>query len=661
MQTRAHDLVKSPRWLFWLVGLLASFWLVVAHAQDFLPPERAFAMQARQVSPNVVAISYRIADGYYMYRDRLELPSVNERWQPPMPDLPPGVVKFDPTFGQDMTIYYGAFEFMLELPPWPTDKAGTPFVYNMISQGCADAGLCYPPMTSAIELQPQGDGFVLLRQQALVDFENPFGRSAVSGSVQTTGSSGFATLLKSTGQAPAQTSWGELLTTGSDTSIAKAFTSESRLKLLVLFFGLGLLLAFTPCVWPMIPILSALIIGQNTHVTRTRGLLLAASYVAGMSVIYTILGVLAGLTGAGLAAWLQTPWLLTLFALLLVVFALAMFDVISIQMPVLVQSRLNALALRLPGGRMTTSAGMGAISALIVGPCVAAPLAGALLYISQTGDVVLGGAALFTMAWGMGVPLLLVGASAGTLLPKAGAWMSGVKGFFGVLLLATAWWMVAPILGPKLSILGWAALALFTGVLLGAFEPIRSGLHAGQGTARFYALAAGKTVGLFMAMVAFVWLIGLASGSTSLLAPLEMLKGTTMGAASDQSKAAPAVKFQPVRSVAELDQILSQSTKPVMLDFYADWCVSCKEMEAFTFSSPDVARRMEEFTLLKADVTANNADDRALLRRFNLFGPPGIMFFEPGGRYRDDMRVIGFQNADKFATTLDQVLRSAMR
>lgn len=648
--------VIPSRLYTWLAGCLFLLLSSLSLAQDFLPPERAFAMQARQVTPNVIAISYRIADGYYMYRDRLEIPSEYSDWQPAFPELPPGVVKYDPTFDQDMALFYGALEFMLELPPWPVDRKNSPFILNIISQGCADAGLCYPPMTSAIELEPDNSGFRLLRQQGLVDFETPFGKTALTGSVEISGSARVGGSLIS-GSAVSQAGWTDLLSTGSDMQLAEALNSQGRLTVLALFFALGLLLSFTPCVLPMIPILSAVIVGQSGKVTRLRGFALAVAYVAGMSVVYTILGVLAGLTGAGLAAWLQTPWVLSIFAFLLVVLALAMFDVITIEMPSSVQTRLTQLSSRLPGGHLTTAAAMGAISALIVGPCVAAPLAGALLYISQTGDVILGGSALFAMAWGMGVPLLIVGLSAGSLLPKAGPWMSGVKGFFGILLLATAWWMISPVLSAAVVLFGWSVLAIFSSVLLGTFEPLRSMSSNVSSGKSYYGAALRKTLGLMLVMLALIWLVGLASGSTSIIRPFEKLTVSAVSSAPSQAMA-PAVVFEPVRSVEDLERAVSNSTRPVMLDFYADWCVSCKEMEAFTFPSPEVAQRMQQFTLLKADVTANNADDRALLRRFKLFGPPGIMFFEPGGAYREDIRVIGFQNAAKFAETLDQVLVS---
>jgi thiol:disulfide interchange protein DsbD len=368
-----------------------------------------------------------------------------------------------------------------------------------------------------------------------------------------------------------------------------------------------------------------------------------------------------------------------LFALLLGALALAMFDVYTFQMPASLQTKLMAKNSHILGGRLSAAALMGALSALIVGPCVAAPLAGALLYISQTGDVVLGGSALFAMAWGMGVPLLLMGLSAGKLMPRAGHWMEGVKKFFGVLLFATAWWMVTPLLPTWAQILGWAVLVLFAAVLLRTFDSLPP-------EARFGAILR-KTLGLLLALFCLVWVVGVASGGRSLLQPLGHLAfmqsaptasaqvtaqptGQITGqlaapapAASikQQLLGAPAAvahpSFQRIRTLAELDATLAKSTRPVMLDFYADWCVSCKEMEAFTFVDPRVAQRMGQMLLLQVDVTANNADDRALMKRFKLFGPPGIIFFAAGGAERRDIRVVGFQDANRFTATLDRALK----
>lgn len=372
--------------------------------------------------------------------------------------------------------------------------------------------------------------------------------------------------------------------------------------------------------------------------------------------VYTVLGVAAGLAGASLAAWLQTPLVLSIFAVLLAALALSMFDVFTLQAPVGVQSALNDKMSKIPGGRFGGAFLMGMLSALIVGPCVAAPLAGVLLFISQTGDVVLGGSALFAMAWGQGLLLLMLGASSGALLPKAGPWMEGVKRVFGMLLLATAWWMVNPILPAWLAIVGWALLALCAAVLMGTFA---SWAHTdGQvSSARQLAIAVWRTLGLMLALGAVLQMVGLAAGGRDVLRPLAPFASSGSAVVAG-GPAAPTQKTQfiQVRSVEELDALLASASKPVMLDFYADWCVSCIEMERFTFSDPAVAAQMGQMTLVQADVTKNTAQDQALLRRFKLFGPPGIMFFDSNGRQLENRRVIGFKNARDFGAVLQKVL-----
>lgn len=620
-----------------LIGLILSLMQVVA-AQEFLAPEKAFAMQARLGSGQTLQVRYDIAPAYYMYRDRFEFELQGASFKLGEISLPPGKVKYDPTFEKDMALYYKSLEFSIDLPKWPSDQAPELFTLLLVSQGCAEAGLCYPPMESAVQLIWRGDGYELTHQQPIVDVDRPLPVAATADSPKANVPAG-----------PAQSqsaNWQSLLASADDTGIAQLLGSSTVWQIVLLFFALGALLAFTPCVLPMIPILSVLIVGQGSQVSRSRGLALAAAYVLGMSVIYTLLGVLAGLSGAGLAAWLQTPWVLSVFALLLVLFGLAMFDIVKFEMPQSIQTRLSATASGVKGGRIWTCLVMGAISAMIVGPCVAAPLAGALLYISQSGNWALGGTALFAMAWGMGLPLLLVGASAGSLLPKAGAWMDGVKAFFGVLLFATAWWMLSPVLPDWVQILGWAVLAILSAVLLGAFERLPEGLSLGA--------ALRKAIGLLLTMIALIWLVGLASGGRSLLEPLKHISIAKQTGAIATAASKPV--FERVKSVADLEQRLASSTKPVMLDFYADWCVSCVEMETFTFPDPAVASKMAQMLLLKADVTANNPQDRELLKKFKLFGPPGIIFFKPGGQEISSIRVVGFQNAKRFAATLDEVL-----
>lgn len=597
-------------------ALLLLTWQAPAQAEaEFLEPEKAFVFSAQMAAPDTLELHYKVAPGYYMYRERFGI-TISPIGATTLGEAvyPKGEVKYDPTFEKDMEVFHK--DVMIRVP---VGAGGQPFTLTLTGQGCADAGLCYPPMDSSVKLTPVAGGYALA--------DGAGAQAAPAGS-----SGGLSALVKA-----------------GDTGLADALGGLGWAKTAGVFLVLGLLLAFTPCVLPMIPILSSIVLGGATQArpSRGRGLALAATYVLGMSVVYTALGVAAGLSGAGLAAWLQTPWILTLFAILLTVLALAMFDVFTFQMPSGVQAKLSERSSRVPGGRYTGALLMGALSALIVGPCVAAPLAGALLYISQTGDVVLGGSALFAMAWGMGVPLLIVGASSGALLPKAGPWMDGVKRLFGMLLLATAWWMLIPVVPTWVQMSGWAFLAVVSAVMLRAFDA----LPAGAGAARMF----GKGLGLLLALAAAAWLLGAASGGRDVLQPLSHLAArgdASVGTAVTKGE----LQFTRVRNNAELDALLAQSTQPVMLDFYADWCVSCREMERFTFTDPGVAQRMSAMLLVQADVTANNADDRALLKRFRLFGPPGIMFFEPGGKELPDARVVGFQDAKRFTESLDKVL-----
>jgi len=599
------------------MAFLLFGWQAAARADaEFLEPEKAFVFSANMASTDTLELHYKVAPGYYMYRERFAI-AINPADATTLGEAvyPKGEVKYDPTFEKDMEVFHKDVTIRV-----PVGTGGQPFTLTLTGQGCADAGLCYPPMDSTVKLTPVAGGYAVAG-------------TGLGGALAPQAASGGLSALVNAG----------------DTGLADALGGLGWIKTAGVFLVLGLLLAFTPCVLPMIPILSSIVLGgaQQERPSRGRGLALAATYVLGMSVVYTALGVAAGLSGAGLAAWLQTPWILTLFAILLTVLALAMFDVFTFQMPSGVQAMLSERSSRVPGGRYTGALVMGALSALIVGPCVAAPLAGALLYISQTGDVVLGGSALFAMAWGMGVPLLIVGASSSALLPKAGPWMDGVKRLFGMLLLATAWWMLIPVVPTWVQMTGWAFLAVVSAVMLRAFDALPPGAGAGR--------MFGKGLGLLLALAAAAWLVGAASGGRDVLQPLSHLAARGDAPAAGGA-AAGEVHFTRVRSNAELDTLLAQSTRPVMLDFYADWCVSCREMERFTFTDPGVAQRMAGMVLVQADVTPNNADDRALLKRFRLFGPPGIMFFEPGGKEIADARVVGFQDAKRFTESLDRVL-----
>jgi thiol:disulfide interchange protein DsbD len=581
------------RWLLLVLLMCSGF--AQAAEPELLDPEKAFAFSARVVAPDAIEVRYVIAKGYYLYRDKFRFTLEPAAAAAGAPRLPPGIIKKDEFFGE-VAVYRD--EVRIALPVAAGSQDGR-VVLIAVSQGCADVGVCYLPVEQKTELR-----------------------------------------LAAAGSAPA----GGASVLGEDALIAELFRGEIWL-LIASFFGFGLLLSFTPCVLPMVPILSGIIVGRGHHLTRMHALLLSGAYVLGMAITYALAGVAAGLSGALLSAALQNPWVLGGFALVFVVLALSMFGFYELQLPSALQSKLAGASGQLHGGHFFGVFVMGMLSALIVGPCVAAPLAGALLYISQSGDAVLGGSALFAMALGMGVPLLAVGASAGALVPKAGPWMESVKRFFGVLLLAVAIYLVSPVIPMAMQMLAWAALLILTGVYLRAIDPLPQGAH---GFARV-----SKGVGIIALVAGMAYVIGALSGSRDVLQPLSGLRGAAAGAPA----AGPTVAFQRVGSVAELDTAVAAAKgKTVMLDFYADWCVSCKEMERYTFTDPTVQSRLAGMIKLQADVTAGSADHQALLKRFRLFGPPGIVFFDPAGREIHGLRVIGFQSADKFSTVLDQAL-----
>ncbi len=593
-----------------MLMLVLTFMLTVVTANvhaddDYLDPEAAFKFSATMMDTKTVAVTFAIADGYYMYRERFSFSADGAILGTSV--LPAGKVKFDETFQKDVETYRKSVTIQI-----PVDAKGS-FTLRATSQGCADKGLCYAPMESVAVLSPTSNGGGLLAAA----------QSAASGAASieqsVAGMSPSASVDEVSAGLPADSEMG---------TIESSLKSGSMLTIVPLFMLLGLGLAFTPCVLPMVPILSFIIVGEGTEVRRRRGLLLSAMYSLGMAIVYTALGIAAGLIGEGLSATLQNPWVLGVFGILMVVLALAMFDVYQLQVPAAIQQKLMKASGKQPAGKLAGVFMMGAISALIVGPCVAAPLAGALVYISQTRDVVIGGSALFAMAVGMSVPLLLVGISAGALLPRAGAWMDAVKRFFGVLMLAMGLWLVSPVIPTSLQMIGWAALGIGYGAYLLANK--RWGWGA-------------KIAGIVFAVFGAVQLIGVATGGRDAWAPLAHVTG-----------GAPAhVEFVRVKSVGDLDAVLAQSAgKTVMLDFYADWCVSCKEMEKFTFSDPRVRAVMDGMLLLQADVTEGNERDRALLKRFSLFGPPGIIFFDAQGREIKGLRVIGYQNAERFLKTL---------
>ena len=583
-----------------LVLLLAVSSFGHAAEPELLEPEKAFRFSARLQDPRTIEVTYRIAPGYYLYHDKFRFSAVPAEVKLGAAQIPPGKRKRDEFFGEVET-HRGDLTIIV---PFEVEGTGlTALTLTATSQGCADVGVCYVPQDQKAEL--------MLASLAAVPPQ------------------GGATAQLFGAQPPV-----------SDATVATLFASGFWL-VVASFFGFGLLLSFTPCVLPMVPILSGVIVGGGAHITKMRGFLLASAYVLGMAVTYAIAGVAAGLSGAMLSAVLQNPWVVGGFAAVFVALALAMFGLYELQLPVALQSKLAEASGRIKGGHAAGVFLIGVFSALIVGPCVAAPLAGALLYISQSHDVVLGGSALFAMALGMGVPLLAVGASAGALLPKAGPWMETVKRFFGVLLLGVAIFLVSPFIPAAVHLLAWGVLLIVTAIYLRAIDPLPVHAHGFQ---KF-----SKGVGIIALVAGIAFLIGALSGGRDVLQPLSGLR------AGASEAAAPS--FERVGSVSELDgRIQAAGGRPVMLDFYADWCVSCKEMERYTFSDAGVQARMDQMLLLQADVTVGTPEHLALLKRFRLFGPPGIIFFDRSGREIEGLRVIGFQPAKEFAAVLDQVL-----
>ena len=625
-------LYKKTLWLLSVFTLLFFAALTPLQAEEeFLDPEKAFVFSAQMQTDNQLSIRFDIAPKYYMYRERFEYHIKDDdenRTQasqllgtPVYPSS--GQVKYDPTFDKEMEVYYQNVEIQL-----PLNKSDGPFTLEVIGQGCADAGLCYPPMTYEVGLSTTATGY-----------EITSGKGAVLGGPSLASTAGDNRVS---------------LFDAGDTDIAAWLTDASLIKIILLSFALGVLLSFTPCVLPMLPILLSIVVGDrkagNATLSRFRGLNLTLMYVLGTSVVYTILGILAASVGAVMASWIQNPWVLGLFAIALVILAIGMFGAFTIQMPASLQSSLNEKVSRMPGGRMGNAFFMGIISALICGPCVAAPLAGVLLFISQTGDLTTGGLALFVLAWGQGTSLLILGTSSGALLPKAGPWMESIKNFCGLLLLATAVWMIMPITPVWFNMLAWAFLSMCLALLLGAFTPF-------SGNSGILKLLL-KASGLLFVLWAALLMLGLATGGQSVLNPLKGLNAGAGQGPATRSSTTPvaATPFIQVKTLAELESTLANAGKPVMLDFYADWCISCKEMELFTFSDPGVRQKLNQMLLLQVDVTKNNEADRELLKRFKLFGPPGIIFFNDKGQELEKIRVVGFQNAERFSGTLDKVL-----
>jgi thiol:disulfide interchange protein DsbD len=630
--------------LRWVATLVFLCWVQatpVSAEPDFLEPEQAFRPEVELAPRGGVRSRIQSAPGYYLYRDRIQL-VVNGQPVQPL-SLPPGKRKFDETFNQDMEVYYGTLEFEWVPPAGHARKARIELSY----QGCADKGLCYPPQTYSTELSlvaaslgsgvrphPSADVAIEAAQEPGGASETPGG-----GGVTLPASRLAAGAPDGLSAAPLASSGEPLDNTG---RLSQVLESGRWTHIVGVFFLAGVLLSLTPCVLPMLPILSSIIVGQRAEdAGRWRSLGLAAAYALGMSLVYSALGVAAGLAGEGLGAALQAPPVLVVFGVALAALAFSMFGAFELQLPQAWSSRWSQTAQALPGGRFVGVFAMGAVSALLVSPCVAAPLAGALIYISQTRDVWLGGTALFALSVGMSVPLLLVGASAGALLPKAGAWMESVKRLFGLLLLAVAIWTVQPVVGPALKSAAWGAWLMLCAVMAWPHpQPAHHGSHLRVQVLRMMALVAGVWATLI--------LVGAASGGRDPWQPLAFARAGLQGT----GPTSPGPVFTKIGSVQALEMALQAADRTVVLDYYADWCKSCIEMEQKTYTDPAIAQRMSKALLLKVDVTANTPQDQALLKRYGLFGPPAILFFQPGHTQTPAVRMVGFEGPEAFGATL---------
>lgn len=575
-----------------------------------LSPDKAFGLEVSVRDTSTLLANFKITPGYYLYRDKVRFTLSGDSAKIAgvkitNVSMPKGDMKSDPNFG-DMAVFHQSFQAVITLER--NTNTAQDITLAASYQGCKENDLCYAPIDKQ---------FIITLPKA-----------SLTTTPQTQASPQAA-------QAVAMPADSE------STQLAKLFKQGSFWLIVSFFFGAGLLLAFTPCVLPMIPILSGIIVGRGSHPTKMHGFLLSLAYVLGMALAYAAIGVAAGLSGTLLSSALQTPWALGSFAAVFVLLSLSMFGFYELQLPSALQSKLTNTSNRLHGGHLSGVFVMGALSAVIVSPCVAAPMAAALLYIGQTHDAWLGGTALFALAMGMGLPLLLIGASAGALLPKAGAWMEAVKRFFGVLMLALAIWLISTLIPLSIQMLLWATLLVLSAIYMHALDALPNNASGWQ--------KLWKGIGILALLLGSAYLIGALSGARDILRPLAAL-------GNGQAAAASTLQFVRVKNVAELDARIAQANgKTVMLDFYADWCISCKEMERYTFTDTQVQAKLRNAVLLQVDVTANSDEDKAVLKRFELFGPPAILFFDAQGREQGGRRIIGYQDAGQFLQLLKYV------
>ncbi|BBB26355.1 protein-disulfide reductase DsbD [Amphritea japonica] len=563
-----------------------------------LPVEKAFVFDTEQNDGSLKLI-WTIPDDYYLYRDKIELnygPEIRELSR----DYSPATEKQDPLFGQ-VWVFHNQAVVNVALSSTTGQPADSVVTINY--QGCWEGGICYPPVTKTISLS-----------------QIP---------LQTQPASTTATSENASGVIPAQFSQPASIQLSEQDRFAALISGSSLFLTLGAFFVAGLALALTPCVFPMIPILSSIIAGHGHKTTAAHGFMLSLVYVLAVSVTYTVAGVIAGLFGENLQAAFQNVWIISFFSFIFVLLSLSMFGFYELQLPSALQNRLNNLSSSQKGGTVMGVAVMGFLSALIVGPCMAAPLAGALIYIGQSGDPLLGGAALFSLSVGMGVPLLVIGASAGKLLPKAGAWMESVKAGFGVMLLLLAVWMLDRVIADNIALLLYAVILLVAAVHMKALDRLKD---KAAGWSYFW-----KGIGVVLLLYGGILFIGGLTGGKSLLKPLNGIAGGQLQASSE-------MVFARVTSKQQLDQLLDEAKskqQPVMLDFYADWCISCVELDYVTFADSRVQAGLSGFSRIKVDVTANDEAAKELNRLYSVIGPPALIFYDRAGELQPGMTLIG--------------------
>ncbi len=579
-----------------------------------LPPEHAFIPSAT-VDGSVITVNWMIEPDYYLYKDKLKFSLAEDAASVVGVEYSESVMQTDEFFG-DVLVFRHEATATISTANQKKGNATLEIGY----QGCADVGVCFPPKVATLPV-------------TFASSADPAIELASMGGTAVTGQTGKVETTPVSAQVPQS----------EQNRIRDKLSTSSLWINAASFFVLGLLLSFTPCVFPMIPILSSLILGQGKSISTGKAFGLSLTYVLAMAITYTLVGVFIGLSGYNLQAWFQNPWILSAFALIFVLLSLSMFGFYEIQMPTAIQSKLNSWSNKQEGGKWISVGTMGVLSALIVGPCVTAPLVGALIYIAETGDATVGGVALFSMSMGMGLPLLIIGTSAGKWMPKAGAWMDITKVVFGLAMLAMAIWMLSRFLPGNVIVVFSAMLAIFGGVYLAT-------------TTRFGSTISwfNRSIGLVILLYGVALMMGMLSGNSSLITPLASMGG---GAATQKHE----LEFERIKNESDLDRVLGEAAATgqfVLLDYYADWCVSCKEMEAYTFTDPEVQRSLEEVRVIQVDVTKNDAEDQAMLKRFGLFGPPAILFFEPSAGEVSNARVVGYMKAAKFNAHLNTIFNS---